>query len=716
MSAISVASFGALLRRFRLAAGLTQEALAERAGLSARGIQDLERGSRTSPRAETVRLLADALELQRAELIEAAHPELATAGAGPAARSVPRRLPIPATPLVGRERQVAAACALLRKSGARLVTLTGPGGIGKTRLALAVAAALAAEFADGVAWVELAPLDDPALVANAIARALGVTEHGERPLPELLAQAVAERHVLLVVDKCEHVLPAMPLLGKLLAAGPRLSVLATSRSRLRLRGEHDLPVEPLAVPEPDGAKAPPLAGLAGVAAVRLFVERAAEVRPGFVLTPDTAPAVAAICRRLEGLPLALELAAARVKVLAPEALLTRLAPRLPLLTGGARDAPARQQTMHDAIAWSHDLLNEREQALFRRLAVFAGGFTLEAAESVMAVGEAPADTQHAASGTLDLISALVDQSLLRLGEPRAYDAIGDDRFTMLETVREYALERLACAGETAAVQHTHADFYLALAERADPELTGPGQAVWLERLEAEHNNLRAALAWVIAAEEAESALRLAAALGRFWRMHGHPREGLTWLERALTLSDNLPTATRAKALEGAGRLVHDQDDPDRAVALYQEALAMWQALGDLQGQARLLDDLGNIAHDRGDFTRAVTLHEQALALAQQAGDRRGAARLEQPGHGGALPEPGRAGESVVPGGTGAAARARRCVRRQYRAQQSGNRGDPAWRAGSGRGALRRMSCGMPPNRRSAGHCRRACQSRRDTAL
>ena len=652
------APFGERLRRLREAAGLTQEALAERAGLSVQAIGALETGKRRRPYPHTVAALADALGLgegERAALAEARRPVVSSAAA-----TLPPPPPPRPAPLVGREEEVRAIVTRLHAGADRLLTLTGPGGVGKTSLALAVARAAGEVFADGVAFVPLAAVADAALVAPEVAAALGLRTAGQRPPDEVVRSALRSRRLLLVLDNLEHLPEAAVWVASLLAACPSVTVLATSRAPLRLRGEREVAVAPLAVPDP--AAIPEPAGIGDLASVRLFVERAAAATPSFALTRANAAAVAAVCRRLDGLPLAIELAAARVKVLSPAELLSRLDRMLPLLTGGPRDQAARLRSMHTAIAWSHDLLNPDEQALFRRLAVFVGGFTLEAAEAIAGRGveenDGLAPRLLASSPPLDLVASLVDKSLLRRLDADA----GEPRFGMLATVQEYGLEQLALAGEGAATRQAHAAWFLGLAERAWPAFRHrAGQEPWLDRLEAERGNLRAVLGWLEESGDAASLLRLAGALFWFWYIRGPLGEGRSWLGRALAAQDaDVPGAVRARGMIGAGLLAHFQgdDEPARAwleaslthvsdlndpwllafallllgmvaedhgdyhlaEARFADARERFRAVGDRSNAALALTHLGVAAWGRGDIQRAMVLYEEALALQRETKD------------------------------------------------------------------------------------------------
>src|SRR5215469_4197256 len=452
-------------------------------------------------------------------------------------RSLPQsRLPTSLTPLVGREQEIAAVCALLWRPEVRLVTLTGTGGVGKTRLALEVAAAMNAAFADGICFVTLAALTDPELVLPTIAQSLGVREQGSRPLLDSLKDHLREQQLLLVLDNFEQVARAAPVVADLLAATPRLHVLVTSRASLHLSGEHEFVVPPLALP--DVQNLPPFERLTEYESTRLFTERARAVQSGFALTEENAAAVAAICQQVDGLPLTIELAAGRTKLFSPQALLPRLKSRLKLLVGGARDRPLRQQTLRGTIAWSYSLLEEDEKILFRRLAVFVGGCTLEAAEAVC---NAHADLEI---DVLDAVTGLVDKSLL--GQETQAD--GEPRLLMLETIREYALERLEASGEAEAVRRQHATFFLQEVMEAEPKIRSAEEARWRKRLEVEQDNLRAALGFTLESQEAEMGLQLAGALLPFWRVSSQDREGRSWCELVLAQPGaSARTAARAKA-------------------------------------------------------------------------------------------------------------------------------------------------------------------------
>ena len=525
-------------------------------------------------------------------------------------------LPTYLTPLVGREQTVQAGRALLRRAEVRLVTLTGTGGVGKTRMALQIATDLLDDFTNGVCFVSLAPIREPDLVVPSIAQALGLKESGDRTFLEQVQSSLQDRPLLLLLDNFEQVVAAAPQLADLLGCCPELKILVTSRAVLRIQGEHEFPVLPLAVP--DLQHLPDESVISQNAALSLFLQRARASQPDFQLTKTNALTIAEICARLDGLPLAIELAAARIKLLPPQALLMRLDQRLQLLTGGARDVPARQQTLRNTLVWSYDLLDAQEQQLFRRLSVFVGGCTLETAERTMANG-----SKDLAMNVLDGLASLIDMNLLQQIAQEAEEP----RLLMLETIREFGLECLRASGELETIRQAHTVYFLGLAEEADSEFEGPQQTMWLDHLEQEYGNLRAAMWWLLEQGETgqnpesgwEMALRLGGALRKFWMVRGHGTEGRTFLARALAGSKGILSAVRAKALNAAGGLATFQGDLDEAEALAKEGLALNRELGDQPGTAFSLYRLGWLAWLQGDAAVAHALMEESLALWRKVG-------------------------------------------------------------------------------------------------
>jgi predicted ATPase/DNA-binding XRE family transcriptional regulator len=603
----TVTPFAQWLKRQRKALDLTQDTLARRVGCAAITIQKLE-SSALRPSTQIAERLADHLNLvaeERLGFLTAARTMDMPLSPPGSHRSV---LPVPATTLIGRGPLVAAVGATLQRADVRLVTLTGPPGVGKTRVALQVAHDLQPTFRDGAVFVALAPIRDPGLVLASIVQALDLPEAAHLPFLERLAAALRISERLLVLDNFEQVVAAAPALSELLEAAPRLKVLVTSRVALHISGEHQVLVPPLALP--DLHHLPPIDALAQVPAMALFVQRAQAVAPGFALSATNAPDVAAICQRLDGLPLALELAAARSKMFTPQALLARLQSPLAVLTIGARNLPAHQQTLRSTIAWSYDLLPASEQALFARLGVFAGGFTFDAVTAIYA------DTSDTSFSVLDGLALLLDQSLVQ----HEISTAGEVRLSMLETLRDYAVEQLIARQEADILRQRHAQYYVQFAEQADAEIRGSRQPIWFDRLEHEYENICAALTWSLQQGVPEVGLRLVGALYWFWLNNGHAREGYHWCDALLPYVDTVAPASQAKALVAVASLAWYFGQAEHMVELLEKSADLSRSSGNARDTALAWNLLAVLAAYRGEHEPAAERHRQSLALMRESGD------------------------------------------------------------------------------------------------
>ena len=613
MAADDADNFGNQLRRLRLARGLTQESLAEKAGLSPRAIGALEQGERRAAHRDTIRLLAEALGLppqdrERLEMAAASQrkrqPRQHTLPPSPR-----HNLPAPLSSFVGREREVREVRRLLGQT--RLLTLTGTGGAGKTRLAMEVAGGLVGEYPEGVWLIELASIARAELVPGAVAATVGVREQSGVPLIDTLGAFLSPKQLLLLLDNCEHVIDAVAELTRdLLVRCPGVRVLATSREALRIAGETRWTVPTLSVPGP--APSYSVASLSGYEAVSLFTERATARQPSFRIDSSNATAVVEVCRRMDGLPLAVELAAARVDVLTPMQIAERLRDFSHLLTGGERGSSPRQRTLEATLEWSYDLLTAPERQLFAQLSVFSGGWTLESAGAVACTG-------GEAEEVFELLARLVEKSLVTTVEVN-----GEMRYGLLEPVRRYAAQKLEESGEAEAMRRRHAEYYLELSEKVEPELDGPQQAEWLDRLETDRDNLRTALEWALR-EDSELAARLCSALWLYWYDHGHILEGRRWMESVVARSKSLPVSVRIKLLNTTGDLAWSQADYGRAAQLLEEALGLARKGGNRRDMTLSLNHLGNVAIYKGEYERAIRLLEESLVLEREARDRRGIA-------------------------------------------------------------------------------------------